>query len=93
MSTIHVYVVTERADPRNQCLVRASSRQQAIRLAAQRFTECELATTDTVLKLSQAGALIIDCEQEEPVQEDLLEPTEAAAAAPEPRPAEEVFRS
>lgn len=88
---IRVYVVTERADPANQCLVRANSKQQAIRLAAERFTHCELASTDTVMQLMKKDVLIIDAAAEEPVTEELPLDT-PASSMPEPRPAEEVFR-
>lgn len=88
---IRVYVVTERAEPANQCLVRANSKQQAIRLAAERFTHCELADTDTVLQLTRRNALIIDCAEEEPETENL--PLEQSAEHPAPRPADEVFRN
>lgn len=87
---IRVYVVTERADPANQCLVRANSKQQAIRLAAEQFTHCELASTDTVMQLMKKDVLIIDAAAEEPEELPLDTP---ASSMPELRPAEEVFRN
>jgi hypothetical protein len=88
---IRVYVVTEKQNPANRCLVRAASKQRAIRLAAQQFTTCELASTDTVLQLAKAGALIIEGDAETPDMFDEVPPP-APTAPVETRPAEEVFR-